>query len=172
VVSGIGFLGAGVIFKEGVSVRGLNTAATLWCSAAIGTLAGGGFLVPAVIGTVAILFANMLLRPLAQQLNRQSESSVETEVLYRMRITCREPDEKHIRKLVLQTATSQHMLLRGLFSRDLKQDDRVEVWADLITTGRHDAQMEQVLTHLGLEDGVTAISWEIAASHDEEPSSS
>ena len=39
VVSGIGFLGAGVIFKEGLNVRGLNTAATLWCSAAVGLLA-------------------------------------------------------------------------------------------------------------------------------------
>jgi uncharacterized membrane protein YhiD involved in acid resistance len=44
VVSGIGFLGAGLIFREGLSVRGLNTAATLWCSAAVGVLAGGGYL--------------------------------------------------------------------------------------------------------------------------------
>ena len=43
VVSGIGFLGAGVILREGVNVRGLNTAATLWCSAMVGTFAGGGF---------------------------------------------------------------------------------------------------------------------------------
>jgi putative Mg2+ transporter-C (MgtC) family protein len=41
VVSGIGFLGAGIIFREGLNVRGLNTAATLWCSAAVGVLAGG-----------------------------------------------------------------------------------------------------------------------------------
>ena len=43
VVSGIGFLGAGIIFREGFNVRGLNTAATLWCSAAVGLLAGIGF---------------------------------------------------------------------------------------------------------------------------------
>jgi putative Mg2+ transporter-C (MgtC) family protein len=42
VVSGIGFLGAGVIMREGLTVRGLNTAATLWCSAAVGTLSGSG----------------------------------------------------------------------------------------------------------------------------------
>src|SRR5271169_6938526 len=40
VVSGIGFLGAGIIFREGLQVTGLNTAATLWCSAAVGLLAG------------------------------------------------------------------------------------------------------------------------------------
>ena len=43
VVSGIGFLGAGVILREGANVRGLNTAATLWCSAMVGTFAGGGY---------------------------------------------------------------------------------------------------------------------------------
>ncbi|GAA3007084.1 MgtC/SapB family protein [Microbacterium aurantiacum] len=43
VVSGIGFLGAGIIFREGANVRGLNTAATLWCSAAVGVLCGAGF---------------------------------------------------------------------------------------------------------------------------------
>lgn len=43
VVSGIGFLGGGVILKEGFTIRGLNTAATLWCTAAIGTLAGLGW---------------------------------------------------------------------------------------------------------------------------------
>ncbi len=39
-ISGIGFLGAGVIMKEGMNVRGLNTAATLWCSAAVGAFCG------------------------------------------------------------------------------------------------------------------------------------
>jgi MgtC family/Integrase core domain len=49
VVSGIGFLGAGLIFREGMSVGGLNTAATLWCSAAIGVLAGAGYLAYAAL---------------------------------------------------------------------------------------------------------------------------
>jgi uncharacterized membrane protein YhiD involved in acid resistance len=64
VVSGIGFLGGGVILKDGFSIRGLNTAATLWCTAAIGTLAGLGYTTLCFIGTVAVLAANLLLRPL------------------------------------------------------------------------------------------------------------
>ena len=51
VVCGIGFLGAGVILREGSKVKGLNTAATLWCVAAIGVLTAGGLLVEASIGT-------------------------------------------------------------------------------------------------------------------------
>lgn len=62
VVTGIGFLGAGVILKDGAKVRGLTTAATLWCVAAIGVLCAGGSLKEASFGTLIILFSNTLLR--------------------------------------------------------------------------------------------------------------
>src|SRR6202041_3648312 len=67
VVSGVGFLGAGVIFKDGANVRGLNTAATIRCSAAIGALCGLGALNLALVLAAAVLFANMVLRPLARR---------------------------------------------------------------------------------------------------------
>ena len=54
VVSGIGFLGAGVILRNGLNITGLNTAATLWCSAAIGTLAGYGMYGSAITGAIAL----------------------------------------------------------------------------------------------------------------------
>ena len=52
IMTGIGFLGAGVIFKEGLSVRGLTTAASIWITAAIGILFGVGFYFPAIIATM------------------------------------------------------------------------------------------------------------------------
>src|SRR5712692_8925040 len=55
IMTGIGFLGAGVIFKEGLTVRGLTTAASIWMTAAIGILVGVGFYLPAVIGSIATL---------------------------------------------------------------------------------------------------------------------
>lgn len=55
IMTGIGFLGAGVIFKEGLTVRGLTTAASLWVTAAIGVLIGVGFYFPAILGAVATL---------------------------------------------------------------------------------------------------------------------
>src|SRR5580698_4511903 len=70
VVSGIGFLGGGVILKDGFNIRGLNTAATLWCTAAVGTLAGLGQLGFAAIGAVGVLTANLVLRPVAHLINR------------------------------------------------------------------------------------------------------
>lgn len=55
IMTGIGFLGAGVIFKEGLSIRGLTTAASIWITAGIGILMGVGFYFPAVIGTILTL---------------------------------------------------------------------------------------------------------------------
>lgn len=60
IVTGIGFLGAGVILHEGVSIHGLTTAATIWCSAALGCLAGLGLFVELMICTVAVLAINLL----------------------------------------------------------------------------------------------------------------
>ena len=66
VVSGIGFLGAGIIFKDGNTVRGLTTAATIWCSAAIGCLCGLSMYKEAVIGTIGVLFINTVFRYIKQ----------------------------------------------------------------------------------------------------------
>ena len=66
IVSGIGFLGAGMILRDGVHVRGLNTAATLWCSAAIGALAGAGNRTTAACAAAAVVVANIALREIAQ----------------------------------------------------------------------------------------------------------
>jgi putative Mg2+ transporter-C (MgtC) family protein len=57
VVTGIGFLGAGAIIREGLSVRGLTTAGSLWVVAAIGMAAGAGFFWPAVVGTALTVIA-------------------------------------------------------------------------------------------------------------------
>lgn len=71
VVSGIGFLGAGVILRDGLSVRGINTAATLWCAAAVGSLAGAGMHAVAAAGTVAIIAVNVGLRELGRAVDRK-----------------------------------------------------------------------------------------------------
>jgi len=89
VVSGIGFLGAGLIFREGLSVRGLNTAATIWCSAAVGVLAGAGFLAYATIATIFVLVMNLLLRPIVIFINRQPMVGGELASEYLLSVTCR-----------------------------------------------------------------------------------
>jgi putative Mg2+ transporter-C (MgtC) family protein len=73
VVSGIGFLGAGIIFKDGDTVKGLTTAATVWCAAAIGCLCGFGMLAEAVLGTVAIMTVNVCFKHLRNEQNNNKK---------------------------------------------------------------------------------------------------
>jgi len=62
IVTGIGFLGAGVILHQGINIQGLTTAATIWCSAAVGCLAASGFFMEAAVSTIAVILVNILLR--------------------------------------------------------------------------------------------------------------
>lgn len=78
VVSGVGFLGAGVIMREEGNVRGINTAATLWGSAAVGACAGADLILEAILGACFVLAANTLLRPVVNRINREP---IDTEVV-------------------------------------------------------------------------------------------
>lgn len=62
IVTGIGFLGAGVILRDGFTIHGLNSAATLWCSAAVGSMCGYGLWREAIIAVAVILFINWVLK--------------------------------------------------------------------------------------------------------------
>ncbi|MBR4264391.1 MAG: MgtC/SapB family protein [Paludibacteraceae bacterium] len=73
VVSGIGFLGAGIIFKDGDSVKGLTTAATVWCAAAIGCLCGAGMFVEAIVGTMAIMIVNICFKHLRSEKDKHEQ---------------------------------------------------------------------------------------------------
>jgi putative Mg2+ transporter-C (MgtC) family protein len=165
VVSGIGFLGAGVILRNGLNITGLNTAATLWCSAAIGTLAGYGMYGAAITGAVGVLAANVGLRPIGKALNRGTVSS-DLDITYLFRITARTDQEAHMRALLLHALGGQPLLLKSLKSDDIEHTDKVEVQAILTSTGRQNVLLEQIVSRLSLEPGVSGVSWEILAEHD------
>jgi putative Mg2+ transporter-C (MgtC) family protein len=168
VVSGIGFLGGGVILKDGFNIRGMNTAATLWCTAAVGTLAGLGHLGFAAMGVAGVLSANLILRPVAQLINRKPVQLEGQEILYRLRCTCRTTDEANIRAVLVQSAGRAALVLIALHSFDDELLARVNVKAYLKSIGPKEAALEHIVTKLSLEAGVTAISWEVAASVDAE----
>jgi putative Mg2+ transporter-C (MgtC) family protein len=160
IVSGIGFLGAGLIFREGLSVRGLNTAATLWCSAAIGVLSGAGYPLYAAISTAFVVFVNLLLRPIVSFINRQPLTATELEVVYLLSVTCRSPDEAHIRALLLQGLAGTALALRRIDSTDLEQSGRVAVTAFATAPQRVDNDIEKIVGRLSLEPTVSAARWQ------------
>jgi putative Mg2+ transporter-C (MgtC) family protein len=160
VVSGIGFLGAGVILRDGINVRGLNTAATLWCAAAVGVLAGAGMYAGAAAGAAVVVIANLALRPLARRIERlPADTATEVETAYRLRVVCRDDQEAHVRALLLHALSGSHFTLHSLQSEDLEPNGKVSVEADLAATGRADNQLEQAVSRLSLEPGVSAVQW-------------
>jgi putative Mg2+ transporter-C (MgtC) family protein len=120
IVSGIGFLGAGVILREGINVRGLNTAATLWCSAMVGTFAGAGQLVASALAAAFVVSTNLFLRPIVRLINKQPLGAVEVETHYAVELRCQGQEEAHIRALLLQAASSAGLGLRRLTKTPLK----------------------------------------------------
>ena len=172
VVSGIGFLGAGIIFREGFNVRGLNTAATLWCSAAVGLLAGTGFPVHAAVATGFVVFVNLLLRPIVKFIDRQPLVSTEVEVGYLVSVTCRAPEEAHIRALLLQELSGSGLALRRLESKDINGSGRVNVCAHLTAAGRIDTTVEKIVGRFSLEPTVSAARWQADHNVDAEETTS
>src|SRR3984957_17175845 len=160
VVSGIGFLGAGLIFREGLSVRGLNTAATIWCSAAVGVLAGAGYPAYAALATGFVLVVNLLLRPIVMFINRQPLMGSEVEVGYLVSVPCRNPEEAHVRALLLQGLAGCGLSLRRLDSNDLEGTGRVVVTAFTTATHRVDTDVEKIVGRLSLEPTVSAARWQ------------
>ena len=162
VVSGIGFLGAGIIFKEGLNVSGLNTAATLWCSAAVGVLCGAGFYPHAAIATAFVISVNLVLRPLVRTIGRRPIAASDAEADYAISIVCHGEIEAHVRALLLRDlGTTLH--IRELESSNIEDSNRVEVSASVRTDSRQERLLEQIVGRLSLEPLVTAARWRLDA---------
>jgi putative Mg2+ transporter-C (MgtC) family protein len=164
VVSGIGFLGAGVILRDGIHVRGINTAATIWCSAAVGVLAGAGYLPAAAIAAALILTAHLALRPVARRADRlPAAPGSEVETTYSFRAVTRAADEAHIRTLVVRELARDDFVLHSVQSHDLDGGTGlVEVTAELQRLGRDDLALEAAVSRLSLEPAVSSVTWTTA----------
>lgn len=166
VVSGIGFLGAGVIMKDGVNVKGLNTAATLWCSAAVGAACGLGLLTEACIGAAFIISTHLLMRPVGVRLGSLPiDRKLSTQIGYILVIKCKQQVENHLRVLLLQAANSDHkVLLHSLKSTDNGDPAYAIITAEILSNGHEDSTMERMAARLTIEQDVTEVSWNRMAS--------
>jgi putative Mg2+ transporter-C (MgtC) family protein len=168
IVTGVGFLCAGVIMRDGLHVRGLNTAGTLWCACGIGVLAGAGYYLPAFVGTGIVVAANMILRPIANYITLHTQDSLDFTVHYNVWVTCLSQQESRIRSLLLQEITEGSLSLQALqSSKDAQDAARVEVCAHVQCDGRQDKLLEQVVARLSLEEGISAVRWEVVPDEED-----
>ena len=163
VVSGIGFLGAGVILKEGASIRGLNTGATLWCSAAVGTFAGAGLPGEAVVVAVFVLAGNTLLRPLVDWVNRRPITEHTTEAQYKVLAVGKRADVQDLRDLLDEVLTKANYPIREI---EVVSEDstEVELEAELLPTSADPKELDHVTDELERSPLVTSATWTVDAS--------
>jgi putative Mg2+ transporter-C (MgtC) family protein len=159
VVSGIGFLGGGVILREGFNVRGLNTAATLWCSAAVGVLAASGHLVFTLIATATVIAIHLLGRPLGRLIDRDNNVE-EDEGLqpYLVQVVCRPKSEKYARAQIVRHASNNDITLRGIHTGPATEDE-ITLTAHLLMDGHTPARLEHLVAELSLQPGIRAVHW-------------
>lgn len=155
VVSGIGFLGAGVILKDKANIKGLNTAATLWCNAAIGTLCAAGLIIEATIGTLFILFANIILRYITQKMKTSRKVKYEN---FKLKVICSEEKEFVIRTLISQSVNEESMILTNMENIDI-DDNKVKINATFQIATDKNKLMEELINRIVIEPGVTSSGW-------------
>ena len=163
VVSGVGFLGAGVIMKEGSQVWGLNTAATLWCSAAVGALCGVDLGAEAGVLTATVLAGNTLLRPLVNRINRAPLDEHMAEATYEVRALTRDAHVGAVRDLLAGELERANYPIRemAVFERG---EDLTEVAATLVSTAVDPLEMDVVIAALDGSPLVSHASWSSSAT--------
>jgi len=126
VISGIGFLAGGVIIRDGFSVSGINTAATLWCSAAIGSMIGAGYPIQGIIGAFILMLMNIVLRRLSRRVDKFRSDTTH----YYVSVMCLQEDEIKVRTKILQALNSLSLNFNQITCGEVT-DGRVEILIDL-----------------------------------------
>ncbi len=156
VVSGIGFLGAGVILKDGTNIKGLNTAATLWCNAAIGVLCAGGLIIEACIGTCFILFCNVVLRYITQKIHLTSNKiTIYDDYVLKLNIESEIADK--IKEMILDVTENNSIHLNNLEITDVELG-RVKISAGFKVLFKKNYIIEKLMNSISSEKGVLSSS--------------
>src|SRR3984957_611089 len=158
VVSGIGFLGAGVIMKEGTNVRGLNTAATLWGSAAVGCCAGADMVAQAAALTLFVLAGNTLLRPLVNAINRSPIDEQASEATYFVKLLVDAEASAGLRDAVVERLEAAQYPVAEVDV--VERGDLQEIVATLVSTAIDARELDVVVADLRGKQGVHHATWE------------
>lgn len=158
VVSGIGFLGAGVIMREEGNVRGINTAATLWASGAVGACTGADLILEACLATAFILSANTLLRPVVSLINRQPLDTNAVEVTNSVYIITPKHAQKHVLRQFIKTLEEAGYQTQDIEVHQFGGED-VEIQAVLTASAVDGDEMDLLIAKIAAQDFVNQVFW-------------
>jgi putative Mg2+ transporter-C (MgtC) family protein len=154
VVSGIGFLGAGAILKDGFSVRGLTTAATLWCNAAIGILCSAGLLKEAITGCIFILFSNIFLK----YLNYKISNNYNQKETYVFKIRCEQERENKIRNQITKATKNENIKLTNIEVKTLENGNS-KIYATISSNLDFNYLIDKLMNTIASEKGILSVGW-------------
>lgn len=160
IVSGIGFLGAGIIFRDGFNIHGLNTAATLWCSAGVGMMAGAGHWPFALLLTGMVVFVNLGLRPVVKWIKKRTKAGVPLGKSYRVALTCLPDQEADLRSLMVRTLAFGGLHLSDISARAAEDGTGIDLLATVSGDGLPDGLVEQAVHRIACEPGLIRVRWE------------
>lgn len=158
VVSGIGFLGAGVIMREEGNVRGINTAATLWASGAVGACAGADLILESGLATLFILAANTLLRPVVTFINRQPLDTISVEVTNSVSIITPNHAQKHALKQFIKTLEEAGYQTQDIEVHQFGSDD-IKIQAVLTASAVDGDEMDKLIAKIADQEFVIQAFW-------------
>lgn len=163
VISGVGFLGAGVIMKTDGNVRGLNTAATLWGAAAVGACAGADLIAEALLATLFVVAGNTLLRPLVNALNRLPIDDENSEVTYIVSIICGRDRQKTVRDDLEDRLEAAGYPVADLSIQPFTAND-IQIRATLLSTSVDSDILDGIVEALSGEPSVNQAFWNLSTS--------
>lgn len=165
VVCGIGFLGAGLILRDGTNIRGLSTAATIWATAAIGILCTVSNIFFSIIVAFAIVLLHLVLHPLSSYIDKRKNYNKErvsrAECLYKISIKCTEESETDIRSHLVKTIRNKNDILLHNLESVTTDDSNVKIRAYVTTVKKNDEIVENLLIHIGKDPGIISAGWKI-----------
>ena len=157
VVSRIGFLGAGIIFRDGFNVHGLN-------AAAVGLMAGIGGWDYALVLTALVVFVNLGLRPLVKLKKKHTKAGVSQARHFRLYVAVRPADEAKVRVLFLGALSVNGLHLSEITAAPAGDGGKTEIEVSLLGEGASEYAMERVVQGLASEAGFLGLRWQ---GHDE-----
>jgi putative Mg2+ transporter-C (MgtC) family protein len=155
-------LGGGAILKEGATVRGLTTAAGLWCSAAVGTMCGIGYGVYATVGTAFVIGVLLGLRPFSRWVDRHRKQLVSVSAKYQLKVVCEIGEHPNVRTILARHlgAIAGVSVTGVTTSKPKRRKQVVVVRAEALANPANDRAVQDTISRLLIEPGVRSAQWE------------
>ncbi|POY36803.1 magnesium transporter MgtC [Solitalea longa] len=161
IASGIGFLGAGVIMKDSFNITGLNTAATIWCSGAVGALCGVGFWYEAILGSGFVLLSHLLLRPLGKKVVNKYSTYEPGDHRYSLKVSCAMTAEDRIRDILLNHIANFKMRILNMTLEYDKVKKESLISMEILSERANNSDIMKIIQQINEDNDVSSAFWEV-----------